>query len=34
MEKDILEKAAELIKKDQGIDINTLTNKEKAIIIR
>ena len=33
MEKDILEKAAELIKKDQGIDINALTNKEKAIII-
>lgn len=33
MEKDILEKAAELIKKDQGIDINVLTNKEKAIII-
>ena len=33
MEKDILEKAAELIKKEQGIDINALTNKEKAIII-
>lgn len=33
MEKDILEKAVELIKKDQGIDINALTNREKAIII-
>lgn len=32
MEKDILEKAAEHIKKEQGIDINALTNKEKAII--
>ena len=33
MEKGILEKSAELIKKKQGIDINALTNKEKAIII-
>ena len=33
MEKDILEKAAELLKKDKGIDINHLTNKEKTIII-
>lgn len=33
MEKDILEKAAELLKKDEGIDINDLTNKEKTIII-
>ena len=33
MEKDILEKAAELIKKDNGISIDCLTNKEKTIII-
>ncbi|WP_240937776.1 IS3 family transposase [Faecalicoccus pleomorphus] len=33
MEKEILEKAAELLKKDEGIDINDLTNKEKTIII-
>lgn len=33
MEKDILEKAAELLKKEKGIDINHLTNKEKTIII-
>lgn len=33
MEKDVLEKAAELIKKDRDIDINHLTNKEKTIII-
>ena len=33
MEKEILEKAAELLKKDEGIDINDLTNKEKTIVI-
>lgn len=33
IEKDILEKATELLKKDEGIDINDLTNKEKTIII-
>lgn len=33
IEKDILEKAAELLKKDESIDINDLTNKEKTIII-
>lgn len=33
IEKDILEKVAELLKKDEGIDINDLTNKEKTIII-
>ena len=33
MEKDILEKAAELIKKDNGINIDELSNKEKTIII-
>jgi len=33
IERDIYEKAAELIKKDQGINIQTLTNREKAIII-
>ena len=33
MEKDVLEKATELLKKDKGIDINHLTNKEKTIII-
>lgn len=33
LEKDVLEKAAEIIKKDQGINLKTLTNKEKAIVI-
>ena len=33
LERDILEKAAEVIKKDKGIDIKELTNREKAIII-
>lgn len=33
IERDIYEKAAEVIKKDQGINIQTLTNREKVIII-
>ena len=33
MKKDILEKAAELIKKDEGINIDDLSNKEKVIVI-
>ncbi len=33
LEKDVLEKAAEIIKKDQGINLRELTNKEKAIVI-
>jgi transposase InsO family protein/transposase-like protein len=33
LEKDVLEKAAEIIKKDQGINLRKLTNKEKAIVI-
>ncbi|HZK88389.1 MAG TPA: IS3 family transposase [Anaerovoracaceae bacterium] len=33
LEKDILEKAAEIIKKDKGISLKTLTNREKAIVI-
>ena len=33
LEYDILEKAAELLKKVNGININTLKNKEKAIVI-
>ena len=33
LEKAILETAAEVLKKDQGISISTLTNKEKAIVI-
>ena len=33
LEKAILETAAEVIKKDQGISISTLTNREKAIVI-
>ena len=33
LEKCILEKAAEVLKKDQGISITTLTNREKAIVI-
>lgn len=31
LEYDILEKAAELLKKEKGINIESLTNKEKAI---
>ena len=33
IERDIYEKATEIIKKDQGINLQTLTNREKAIII-
>ncbi len=33
LEGDIYEKAAEIIKKDQGINLNSLQNREKAIII-
>lgn len=33
LEKDILEKSAEVIKKEQGIKFQTLTNKEKTIVI-
>ncbi len=33
IEKDILEKAAEIIKKDQGISLKSLTNREKAIVV-
>lgn len=33
LEKDVLEKDAEIIKKDQGITLQTLTNREKAIVI-
>ena len=33
LEKDILEKAAELIKKEEGVNLNDLSNKEKVILI-
>ncbi len=33
MEKDILEAAAELIKKDQGVDLKKLSNREKTVLI-
>ena len=33
IEKDILEKATEIIKKEQGINLNNLTNREKAMVI-
>jgi len=33
IEKDIFEKAAEIIKKDQGIGLKSLTNREKAIVV-
>ena len=33
LEKDVLEKAAEVIKKDQGVTLKELTNREKAIVI-
>lgn len=33
LERDVLEKAAEIIKKDQGVNLKTLTNREKAKVI-
>lgn len=33
LEKDVLEKAAEIIKKDRGISLESLSNREKAIVI-
>lgn len=33
LERDILEKAGEIIKKDRGINLATLTNQEKAVLI-
>jgi len=33
LEKDVLEKAVEIIKKDRGINLESLTNREKAIVI-
>ena len=33
LEKDILEKATEIIKKNKGISLQTLTNREKAMVI-
>lgn len=33
LERDVLETAAEVIKKDKGISLKTLTNREKAIVI-
>lgn len=33
LERDILEKAGEIIKKDRGISLETLTNQEKAVLI-
>lgn len=33
LEKDVLEKAAEVLKKGKGISLNTLTNREKVIVI-
>ena len=33
LERDVLEKAAEIIKKDQGVSLETMTNREKAIVI-
>ena len=33
IERDILEKAAEIIKKDQGVSFTKLTNHEKVIVI-
>ena len=33
LERDILEKAGEILKKDQGISLETLTNREKAVVI-
>ena len=33
LEKDVLEKAAEILKKDEGVSLEMLTNREKAIVI-
>ncbi len=33
LERDILEKASEILKKDRGISLKTLTNREKAVLI-
>jgi putative transposase len=33
IEKDVIEKAAEVIKKDQGVSLSSLTNQEKVIVI-
>ena len=33
LEKDVLEKAAEVLKKDEGVSLEKLTNREKAIVI-
>ncbi|MBR1590066.1 MAG: IS3 family transposase [Acidaminococcaceae bacterium] len=33
LEKDVLEKAAEIIKKDEGVSLEKLTNREKTIVI-
>jgi transposase InsO family protein/transposase-like protein len=33
LERDILEKAGEVLKKDRGISLKTLTNREKAVVI-
>ena len=33
LERDVLEKAAEIIKKGQGVSLDTLTNREKAMVI-
>ena len=33
LEKDVLEKAAEILKKDQGVSLEKLTNREKAVVI-
>jgi transposase InsO family protein len=33
LEKDVLEKAAEILKKDEGVGLEKLTNREKAIVI-
>lgn len=33
LERDILEKAGEILKKDRGINLKTLTNREKAVLI-
>jgi transposase InsO family protein/transposase-like protein len=33
LEKDVLEKAAEILKKDEGVSLENLTNREKAIVI-
>src|SRR5450756_2692729 len=33
LERDILEKAGEVLKKDRGIHLETLTNRDKAVVI-